>query len=140
MPTPTLRWTPRTSSDAMLYSNDGLVERFAQEHGTSLHDAGQQFAGLKQFLFTCAAVPGTHTPPDGVAAMWRLFLTSSKDYRQFCHGYLGRFIDHRTLAAPSRAAYLATRHAAEEVFGPLDEELWPLGDAQASGDDNGTET
>ena len=117
------RWTPRTAADVMLYDDAGLLARYAEEHRLSPREAGRRFDGLKQFLFTCAAVPGTHAPPGGVAPMWRAFLLSTGDYRRFCHGHLGRFVEHRALAAPCGDAYLATRRGAEGVFGRLDEGL-----------------
>ena len=86
---------------------------YAESQDVPVHEAGHRFDGLKQFLFVCAAAPGTHTPSDAVAALWRSFLLASREYRQFCHGYLGRFVDHRTLEAPSGEGYLATRRAAE---------------------------
>ena len=70
---------------------------------------------------------------------WRSFLLSSREYRQFCHGYLGRFVDHRTLEAPAREGYLATRRAAEGVLGRLDETLWPPGADGASRDESGND-
>jgi hypothetical protein len=121
----------------MKYSQESLLLRYAEIQGVPVHEARYRFDGLEQFLFVCAATPGTHTPPDAVAGMWRSFLLSSREYRQFCHGYLGRFVDHRTLGAPSGEGYLATRRIAEGVLGRLDEELWPTGGDGGSRDDSG---
>ena len=137
MSTVAVRWTPRSLEEVMRYSQEPLLLRYAESQGVPVHEAGHRFDGLKQFLFVCAATPGTHTPPDAVAGMWRSFLLSSREYRQFCHGYLGRFVDHRTLEAPSGEGYLATRRAAEGVLGRLDEELWPTGGDGAGRDDSG---
>jgi hypothetical protein len=132
-----VRWTPRSLEEVMRYSQEPLLLSYAESRDVPVHEARYRFDGLKQFLFVCAATPGTHTPPDAVAGMWRSFLLSSREYRQFCHGYLGRFVDHRTLEAPAREGYLATRRIAEGVLGPLDEELWPPGADGASRDDSG---
>ena len=132
-----VRWTPRSVAEVMAYGGEAFLAGYAESLGVPVHEAGHRFDGLKQFLFVCAATPGTHTPPDAVAGMWRSFLLSSREYRQFCHGYLGRFVDHRTLEAPSGEGYLATRRAAEGVLGRLDEELWPTGGDGASRDDSG---
>ena len=132
-----VRRTPRSLAEVMKYSQEPLLLRYAEIQDVPVHEARYRFDGLKQFLFVCAATPGTHTPPDAVAGMWRSFLLSSREYRQFCHGYLGRFVDHRTLEAPSGEGYLATRRAAERVLGRLDEELWPTGGDGAGRDDSG---
>jgi hypothetical protein len=116
------RWTARNISDVMAYHDEPLLVRYAERRGVPVHEARRRFDGLKPFLFVRAATPGTHTPSDAVAGMWRSFLLSTKEYRQFCHNYLGRFIDHRTGETPAREAYLATRRAAEGVLGRLDEE------------------
>jgi hypothetical protein len=134
---PAVRWTPRGMSEVMAYRGEAFLAGYAESRGVPVHEARRRFDGLKQFLFVCAAAPGTHTPSDAVAGMWRSFLLSSREYRQFCHGYLGRFVDHRTLEAPAREGYLATRRIAEGVLGPLDEELWPTGGDGAGRDDSG---
>jgi hypothetical protein len=132
-----LRWTPRDLSDVALYHNDALIGKHIKSSSIKIDDARDRLDGLKQFLYICAAVPGAHAPSSVVATMWHSFPISSKDYRDFCHGYLGRFIDHRTLETPSRETYLATRRAAEGVFGQLDEKIWPASADGASHDDNG---
>jgi len=132
-----VRWAPRSLEEVMKYSQETVLLRYAEIQGVPVHEARYRFDGLKQFLFVCAATPGTHTPSDVVAGMWRSFLLSSREYRQFCHGYLGRFVDHRMLEASPREAYLATRRAAEGVLGRLDEELWPTGGDGAGRDDSG---
>ena len=132
-----MRWTPRDLPSIMIYSNDKVVERYATSNGIPLREARRHFDGLKQFLFVCAAVPGSHTPSDPVAAVWRVFLLFTKDYGDFCRGQLGRFIDHSPAETPSREAYLATRRDAEGVLGRLDEGPWPAEGDGASRHDGG---
>lgn len=134
-----VRWTPRSLSDVMAYRDEPLLVSYAERRGVSLDEARRHFEGLKQFLFVCAAMPGTHTPSNAMADMWRSFLLSTKEYRQFCHGYFGRFIDHRTVETRSGEAYLATRRAAETVLGRLDDQLWPTDDGRASHDASGAD-
>jgi hypothetical protein len=132
-----VRWTPRSMAEVMAHRGEAFLAGYAESLGVPVHEAGHRFEGLKQFLFVCAAAPGTHTPSGVVAPAWRSFLLATREYRQFCHGYLGRFVDHRTLEAPSGEGYLATRRIAEGVLGRLDEELWPTGGDGASRDDSG---
>jgi hypothetical protein len=134
---PAVRWTPRSLSEVMAYRGEVFLAGYAESRGVPAHEAGHHFDGLKQFLFVCAATPGTHTPSGVVAPAWEAFLLATREYRQFCHGYLGRFIDHRSLETPAREGYLATRRAAERVLGRLDGTLWPPGADGASRDDSG---
>jgi hypothetical protein len=134
-----VRWTPGSVSEVMAYRGEAFLAGYAESPGVPVHEAGHRFDGLGQFLFVCAAAPGTHTPPDAVASAWRSFLLATREYRQFCHGYLGRFVDHGTLEAPAREGYLATRRAAERVLGRLDETLWPPGADGASRDESGND-
>ena len=130
-------WTPRDLASVMLYSNDKVVERYARSSGIPLREAHRHFEGLKQFLFMCAAKPGSHTPSNIVAAVWQVFLLFTKDYGNFCRGYLGRFIDHRPAETPSREAYSATRREAGGMLGRLDEGSWPTEGDGASRYDGG---
>jgi hypothetical protein len=124
-------------AEVTAHRGEASLAGYAESPGVPVHEAGRRFEGLKQFLFVCAAAPGTHTPSGVVAPAWRSFLLATREYRQFCHGYLGRFVDHRTIGAPSGEAYLATRRIAEGVLGRLDEELWPTGGDGAGRDDSG---
>ena len=133
------RWTPRSVAEVVAYRGEAFLAGYAESLGVPVHEAGHRFDGLKQFLFVCAAAPGTRTPPDAVASAWRSFLLATREYRQFCHGYLGRFVDHGTLEAPAREGYLATRRAAERVLGRLDETLRPPGADGASRDESGND-
>src|SRR4029079_11104722 len=113
------------SAELMRARGEACLSGYAESLGVPVHEAGHRFEGLEQFLFVCAAAPGTHTPPGVVAGMWRSFLLSSREYRQFCHGYLGRFVDHRTLEAPSGGAYRSPARTAEGVPGRPDAGLRP---------------
>src|SRR4051812_50122657 len=87
-------------SEVVAYRGEAFLAGYAESLGVPVHEAGHRFEGLKQFLFVCAATPGTHTPPDAVAGMWRSFLLSSREDRQFCPRYPRRLVGHRTLQAP----------------------------------------
>src|SRR4051812_50205643 len=112
-------------SEVMAYHGEAFLAGYAESLGVPVHEAGHRFDGLKQFLFVCAATPGTHTPPDAVAGMWRSFLLSSREYRQFCPGHLRRLVDHTALQAPSGEGHLATPRPAEGGLGGLRGGPWP---------------
>jgi len=62
-----VRWTPRSMSEVMAYRGEAFLAGYAESPGVPVHEAGHRFEGLEQFLFVCAAAPGTHTPSGVVA-------------------------------------------------------------------------
>ncbi|HEY9405378.1 MAG TPA: hypothetical protein VIQ24_22195 [Pyrinomonadaceae bacterium] len=82
-------------------------------------------------MIVCAVKPGYKVTSDSIDRMWHTFLLFTKDYKTFCEVYLGMFINHEPFEQPAPAAYLETRSFAQDYFGWLDAELWPL---EAKGD------
>ena len=117
------------------YRNPNVIDRYLQEYGGSVADAERCFHTLKQFLATCTAAGGDGVASKPVDNMWHTFILFTRDYEEFCEAYLGKFIHHvpsknrRTLASPK------TRSLAEQLFGPVYEDLWPIeamGDCESS--------
>ena len=121
----------RPISEVLSYTNARLLDRYQRDFGLSAEIARLRFEGLKQFLYVCAVTPGYKVTSDSIDSMWHTFLLFTKDYSAFCETYFGRFINHDPFEVPSPDSYLKTRAAAEELFGSLDEELWPA-DAKIS--------
>jgi hypothetical protein len=113
-------------SDVMAYDNPRVLKRYILDHGVNEDEARRRFEGLKQFLIVCASTPGYKVTSDAIDSMWHTFLLFTKDYRDFCMHYLGKFINHEPFEVPSPESYLTTRARAHEMFGKLDEGLWPL--------------
>ncbi len=115
------------SFDGLLaYQNDRLLDRYAADWKVTREAAARRFVGLKQFLYLCAVTPGYKVTSDSIDSMWHTFLLFTKDYETFCRSHLGRFIHHQPFERAAPEAYLATRIRAQELFGSLDEELWPV--------------
>jgi len=97
-----------------------------EDNQVSEQTAGRRFDGLKQFLAVAAVMPGRKVTSPSIDAMWHTFLLFTKDYRQFCDAYLGRFIEHEPFEDAAPWAYERTRERAASLVGPLDQELWPV--------------
>lgn len=108
------------------YTNPRVIERHVQDQNVPPHTAARRFDGLKQFLAVAAIMPGRKVTSPAIDAMWHTFLLFTKDYRQFCDGYLGRFIEHEPFETAAPWAYEQTREKVASLMGPLDEDLWPL--------------
>ena len=126
-----VRDIPKTVDEVLAYQHERLVGRYEIDFGVDRSEALRRFNGLKQFLVLCALTPGYKVTSDRIDSMWHTFLLFTKDYREFCLTYLGRFINHEPFERPSPDDYLVTRARAQELFGSIDEELWP---AEAKGD------
>ena len=112
--------------DTLAYQNPRLLQRFMKDQGVSLAEAEKRFMELKKFLIVAAVKPGPKVTSDPIDSLWHCFLLYSKDYEQFCKGFLGRFIHHQPFEQPSPETYLETRAFTEKMFGPLDVDLWFL--------------
>lgn len=124
MQTTAPRETLRPIGDILAYENPRVVKRFAEDHGVSLAEAERRFTELKKFLIAAAVKPGPKVTSEPVDSMWHSFVLHSRDYEQFCRGLLGRFIYHQPFETPNPGVYLETRAFIEQMFGPLDVELW----------------
>lgn len=131
MQTVTLRETLKPAPEILAYQHDRLLHRYSVDYGVSMEEANRCFAALKEFMIVCAVKPGYKVTSDPIDRMWHTFLLFTKDYKTFCEGYLGMFINHEPFEQPAPAAYLETRSFAHDYFGRLDAELWPL---EAKGD------
>jgi hypothetical protein len=109
----------------MAYENSRVLRRYELDNNVDTSEAHRRFNGLKQFLYVCAVTPGYKVTSDAIDSMWHTFLLFTKDYRDFCTRYLGKFINHEPFEVPSPESYLMTRERARQLFGELDEALWP---------------
>jgi len=120
-----VRGAARPAGEILKFCHPKVVERHAVDHNVAEEVALRRFEGLKQFMAVAALTPGRKVASPAVDAMWHSFLLYTKDYREFCQEYLGRFIEHEPFETAAPWAYDRTRQEAESLFGPLDGELWP---------------
>ncbi len=120
------RSTRMPVDEVLRYSNPRVIERHLQDYQISRETATRRFDGLKQFMLVAAIMPGQKVTSPDIDAMWHTFLLFTRDYRQFCSDYLGRFIEHEPFETAAPWAYEKTRERATALLGPLDKELWPI--------------
>jgi hypothetical protein len=121
-----MRSTARPYDAVMAFTHDGVVQRYAIDHGVPVDVARRRFDAFKQFMLVCAAKPGPKVTSTVIDGVWHSFLLFTKDYRAFCEQYLGRFINHEPFETPQPGVYVETRRFAQGLFGELNEEMWPL--------------
>ncbi|HEX8176647.1 MAG TPA: hypothetical protein VF543_16260 [Pyrinomonadaceae bacterium] len=127
----TQRETLKSVPEILSYQHDRLLNRYSIDYSVSIEESRRCFEALKEFMVVCAVKPGYKVTSDPIDRMWHTFLLFTKDYRTFCEDYLGMFINHEPFEHPTPTAYLETRAFAQEYFGRLDAELWPI---EAKGD------
>lgn len=120
-----VRPTARSLDDVLNYEHGRLLDRFVMDHGGTIEEAAARFLALKQFLAVCAIKPGIKISSAEIDDMWHTFLLFTAPYRDFCHSYLGRFVDHEPFEAAQPGYYSITRGFASDLFGALDERYWP---------------
>lgn len=126
-----VRETLKPVPEILSYQHDRVLERYAIDFGVSKDEARRNFEAFKEFMVVCAVKPGPKVTSDPIDRMWHTFLLFTKDYKEFCEQYLGRFINHEPFESANPSTYLETRAYAEQLFGRIDEGLWPL---EAKGD------
>jgi hypothetical protein len=110
----------------MAYENQDVLIRFAEDQELDLETAERVFYGLKQYLVVCVFTGGKRSPAKIIDECWHTFLLHSKDYAKFCDQYLRGFVHHDPAIDDSGFSfYPLTRRCAMEIFGELDEEIWP---------------
>ena len=87
-------------SDVLAYTNTDVVERIAKDNNLSPQDADEILTDTLRFLYLAGATDAANLAPTKEIDMgWHAFLMFTKDYADFCHQNLGRFVHH----APRRS-------------------------------------
>ncbi len=115
-----------------------VTRRLATEEAISEAEAGTWVAEMLKFL--SAAAHARHgslgfqlRPSPKVDMAWHAFILHTRDYADFCERELGFFLHHKPDAPGASGAgvqatldYLRTRALVEQLFGPVDEAIWPV--------------
>lgn len=116
----------RSFDEIMAYQNDRVIDRYAKDYSQSIEYVHGCFDALKQFLIVCVLKPGYKVTSREIDGMWHTFILFTKNYREFCETYLGRFVNHNPFENPAPGVYTETRNFTKFVFAELDEKYWPL--------------
>jgi hypothetical protein len=121
-----LRETPQPVNQILGYRHERLLQRYMSDNSTTRERAEQAFTAFKQFMVVCAIKPGLKITSEPIDQMWHSFLLFTKDYKEFCDTYLGRFINHAPFEQAAPSIYLETRAFTKNFFGNIDEKFWPV--------------
>lgn len=128
-------FTAKASLDeVMAYRNDRVVQGI-REH--LIVDAELLFEDVKRFLYLTDMSLVPLSPPKLIDKGWHEFMLFSKDYREFCLKYFGRFIDHEPILREEKAATRPLPSVlvrAQELFGKRLSHYWEEKDGQCSAD------
>src|SRR5437764_15253816 len=108
-----LRETAKPVPEILAYQHERVLDRYTIDYGVSNEEAKRSFAAFKEFMVVCAVKPGPKVTSEPIDRMWHTFLLFTKDYRNFCEEYLGRFINHEPFERASPSTYLETRAFAQ---------------------------
>ncbi len=115
-----------------------VAARLVKEEGISDTEAEAWVAEMLKFLHAAAharreALGFQLRPPHKVDLAWHAFILHTRDYANFCERDVGFFLHHTPDGLGDNGAgiqrtldYLRTRALAEQLFGPVDPEIWPV--------------
>jgi hypothetical protein len=107
------------------FDHPDLIRQYASKNGIDPNEAAKHFVELKKFLYLCATSDLPCAPSKALDNIWHEFILHTRDYQDFCLWFLGTFIHHQPSDRVEVESYARTRALAAEVFGNLDNELWP---------------
>lgn len=116
---------------ALSYENVDIIEKFCSEQEVQQELAKEYFIEVKKFLYLCANTTDRLAPSAEIDKIWHTFILFTKDYRQYCMHFLGKFIDHvpevkKDTSEPKENCLLNTITNYENVFGELNNEVWQV--------------
>jgi hypothetical protein len=79
---------------ALSFENPDIVTKFCEEHSIDEITGNQYFQEVKKFLYLCANTTDRLAPSAELDKIWHTFILFTKEYRQYCQQFLGKFIDH----------------------------------------------
>jgi hypothetical protein len=117
---------------ALSYENADIITKFCSEYDIEQELAKEYFIEVKKFLYLCANTTDRLAPTAEIDKIWHTFILFTKDYRQYCMHFLGKFIDHmpevkkddEDLEEPKENCLLNTLTHYQNVFGELNNEVW----------------
>lgn len=125
-------------AEALSYEHPQVIRKLQDKEGLAEEEAKNLFQDTLRFLYLCGTGNGGHVPTARIDLAWHYFVLFTKDYRDFCDRYFGRFIDHQPgHQAETKAQTLQqinnTLQQARSVFGQALSRNWSYGAANCDG-------
>jgi hypothetical protein len=119
---------------ALSFENKAILQKFRFEQDASEQTAEDYFMELKKFLYLCANTKQTLAPSAEIDKIWHTFILFTKEYRNYCTDFLGKFIDHvpeveqeEQVDTTSKENYLLnTLELYKIVFGDINNAVWKV--------------
>jgi hypothetical protein len=116
---------------ALSYDNPDIVAKFCDEYLIDLEIGKEYFIEVKKFLYLCANTSDRLAPSSELDKIWHTFILFTREYRQYCQQFLGKFIDHvpevkKDNSEPRENCLTNTISHYENVFGELNNQIWQI--------------
>ena len=112
----------------MMYENHDVVNRLMVQQKCALEEAQEAWVAWKQFAATAYFMKGRKTTSRYVDEIWHIFILHIRQYAEFCEKYWGGYFMHHEPSSDdlSPSYYEKTHDFATQIFGTLNEKIWPL--------------
>lgn len=122
-----------SAAAVLSYQHPLLVERLQKKEGYNEADAQAAFKDMLRFLYLCGSSSEIYGPTEKIDTAWHHFILFTRDYREFCQQFFGRFIEHRPmsgLAPPNLTENTVAR--ARAVFGDNLSSNWEIKNSECN--------
>lgn len=111
------------------YKNRLLVNRLCNKLNITREEAEQVFSDMKMFLFLAGTTNEPLAPTEKIDEAWHNFILFTKDYRDFCLRYFGKFIHHvptdpDNIKSKDGNVIARTKMIAKTILGPDLSDNW----------------
>jgi hypothetical protein len=116
---------------ALSYENPEIIAKFCDEHSIDEILSKEYFQEVKKFLYLCANTTDRLAPSAELDKIWHTFILFTKEYRQYCQQFLGKFIDHvpevrKDISVAKENCLHNTITHYESEFGELNNQVWQI--------------
>ena len=129
-----LALVPKISAeDVLTYEHEGMIARLQEKEKLTEEKARVLFLDMLRFLLLCGTQEQILSPSEAIDQAWHHFILFTRDYREFCQRFFGKFVDHQPFSRSERTVKQMalemrdrTLAVAGTVFGELsDNWLYP---------------
>jgi hypothetical protein len=127
-------YDPAKITYALSFENKAILQKFCVEQSITEQEAEDYFMELKKFLYLCANCNQTLAPSVEIDKIWHTFILFTKEYRNYCTQFLGKFIDHvpevdleeQDAIKPKENYLLNTLELYKLTFGEINNAVWKV--------------
>lgn len=106
------------------YTNEELVNEYAQKHSLTYSKAKQHLREFLKFATICTIEKNWHTPSKIIDPFWHFFLAKEEEYENFEKNYLWKELHHIKYSTPNFNYYQRTLNWIKKIFWEIDSKVW----------------